>query len=90
MFTAITRCAQKQAMPQITLYLDDATQTLVDQAAVANGISKSRWVAEAIRRYAAQEWPQGCLNLAGSFPDFPLVGDSANHAQPADTRRVSF
>ena len=77
-------------MPQITLYLDDATQTLVDQAAVANGISKSRWVAEAIRRYAAQEWPQGCLNLAGSFPDFPLVGDSANHAQPADTRRVSF
>ena len=77
-------------MPQITLYLDDATQTLVDQAAVANGISKSRWVAEAIRRYAAQEWPQGCLNLAGSFPDFPLVGDSANHAQPADTRRVTF
>ena len=77
-------------MSQITLYLDDATQTLVDQAAEANGISKSRWVAEAIRRYAAQEWPQGCLNLAGSFPDFPLVGDSANHAQPADAPRVTF
>ena len=77
-------------MPQITLYLDDATQTLVDQAAEANGISKSRWVAEAIRRYAPHEWPQGCLNLAGSFPDFPLVGDSANHAQPADTSRVTF
>ena len=77
-------------MPQITLYLDDATQALVDQAAKANGISKSRWVAEAIRRYAAHEWPQGFLNLACSFPDFPLVGNSANHAQPADTPRVSF
>ena len=77
-------------MPQITLYLDDATQTLVDQAAEANGIYRSRWVAEAIRRYAEHEWPQGCLNLAGSLPDFPLVGDSANHAQPADTSRVTF
>ena len=77
-------------MPQITLYLDDATQALVDQAAEANGISKSRWVAEAIRRYPAHEWPHGCLNLAGSFPDFPLVADSANHAQPADTPRVTF
>ena len=77
-------------MPQITLYLDDATQALVDQTAKANGISKSRWVAEAIRRYAAHEWPQGFLYLAGSFPDFPLVGDSANHAQPADAQRVTF
>ncbi len=31
-------------MPQITLYLDDATQALVEQAAKANGLSKSRWV----------------------------------------------
>ena len=77
-------------MPQITLDLDDATQTLVDQAAEANGISESRWVPDVIRRYATHEWPQGCLNLAGSLPDFPLVGDSANHAQPADTSRVTF
>ena len=77
-------------MPQITLDLDDATQALVDQAAEANGISKSRRVAKAIGRCAAHEWPQGCLNLAGSFPDFPLVGNSANHAQPADTPCVTF
>jgi uncharacterized protein (DUF1778 family) len=31
-------------MPQITLYLDDATQALVERAAKANGLSKSRWV----------------------------------------------
>ena len=77
-------------MPQITLYLDDATQALVDQAGEANGISKSRWVAEAIRRCAAHEWPHGCLNLAGSFPHFPLIGDSANHAQTEDAQRFTF
>lgn len=41
-------------MSQITLYLDDATQALVEQAAQANGVSKSRWVAEIIRKHAAQ------------------------------------
>ena len=44
-------------MSQITLYLDDATQALVDNAARANGVSKSRWVADIIRKYAAHLWP---------------------------------
>ena len=59
-------------MSQITLYLDEATQALVDQAAVASGVSKSRWVAEAIRRYAHDTWPTDVLALAGQFADFPL------------------
>ena len=53
------------AMAQITLYLDDATQALVDHTAQANGVSKSRWVAELIRKHAAQEWPKERLDLAG-------------------------
>ena len=53
-------------MSQITLYLDDATQALVDEAAKANGVSKSRWVADIIRTYAAHDWPQDCLALAGA------------------------
>ena len=63
-------------MAQITLYLDDATQALVEQAAKANGVSKSRWVADIIRTYAAHDWPQDCLALAGQFPDFPLREDA--------------
>ena len=59
-------------MSQITLYLDEATQALVDQAAVASGVSKSRWVAETIRRYAHDTWPTDVLALAGQFADFPL------------------
>jgi hypothetical protein len=76
-------------MSQITLYLDEATQALVEQAAQANGVSKSRWVAEIIRKYAAHEWPQDCLALAGRFADFPLREESAAPL-PADAPRVGF
>ncbi len=75
-------------MSQITLYLDDATQALVERAALANGLSKSRWVAEIIRKYASHEWPQDCLALAGRFADFPLR--ETKSGQPADVPRVSF
>lgn len=76
-------------MSQITLYLDDATQALVEQAARANGLSKSRWVAEIIRKYAAHEWPQDCVALAGSFADFPLREESPASLS-ADVPRLGF
>lgn len=76
-------------MSQITLYLDDTTQALVTQAAQANGVSKSRWVAEIIRKYATREWPQDCLALAGRFADFPLREAQPN-ALPADVPRLMF
>jgi len=76
-------------MSQITLYLDDATQALVEQAAQASGLSKSRWVSEMIRKYAAHEWPQDCLALAGRFADFPLREESVA-ALPDDVPRAGF
>ncbi|TAG81450.1 MAG: ribbon-helix-helix protein, CopG family [Burkholderiales bacterium] len=70
-------------MSQITLYLDDETQALIDRAAQANGISKSRWVAELIRKHARSEWPKTFIDAAGSFPEFPLrEGDGTNHLPP--------
>lgn len=76
-------------MSQITLYLDDTTQALVEQAALAAGLSRSRWVAEIIRKYAAHEWPEGCLSLAGRFADFPLRED-APAAHAPDAQRLDF
>lgn len=76
-------------MSRITLDLDDATQSLVDQAARACGVSKSRWVADIIRKYAASEWPQDCVALAGSFPDFPLREDETVGGA-VDVPRVGF
>lgn len=77
-------------MSQITLYLDDATQALVDQAAKAHGLSKSRWVADIIRKYAAHEWPQDCLALAGRFADFPLRDVDDPGSVVADVPRLGF
>ncbi len=76
-------------MSQITLYLDDATQALVEQAAQAHGVSKSRWVADIIRKYAAHEWTADCLSLAGRFADFPLREESPAVTVP-DTQRLRF
>ncbi|RMX00999.1 ribbon-helix-helix protein, CopG family [Allofranklinella schreckenbergeri] len=75
-------------MSQITLYLDEATQALVEQAARANGMSKSRWVAELIRRHAGHEWPREVLALAGQFADFPLREDETAWAE--DVPRIGF
>ncbi len=77
-------------MAQITLYLDDATQALVDQAAKAHGLSKSRWVADIIRKYAAHEWPQECLALAGRFADFPLREGDSTADLGTDVPRLGF
>jgi hypothetical protein len=77
-------------MAQITLYLDEATQTLVEQASLASGLSKSRWVAEMIQRYAHHEWPVECLELAGKFPDFPLCDDLNLPPPAADAPRIGF
>lgn len=77
-------------MPRITIHLDDATQALVEQAAKARGLSKSRWVAGIIRKHAAHEWPQDCLALAGRFADFPLRDAEGAKAMTVDVPRLGF
>ena len=76
-------------MSQITLYLDEATRALVEQAAKANGVSKSRWVVDLIRTHAAHDWPQDCLALAGRFTDFSLI-DEAQTRLGTDAPRLGF
>ncbi len=76
-------------MSQITLCLDETTQALVDQAAKAHGVSKSRWVPDIIRKYATHEWPQDCLALAGSFSDFALRTENID-TQVVDVPRLVF
>jgi hypothetical protein len=81
---------QGAAMPQITLYLDDETDALVAQAVASSGLSKSRWLAQVIRRHAGNAWPPECRELAGAFADFPLREPAADQALPQDTPRVGF
>lgn len=60
-------------MPQITIYLDRQTEALVDRAVRKAGVSKSRWIAEAIRARAASEWPAAVAAPHGAWGDFPSL-----------------
>ncbi len=77
-------------MSQITLYLDEKTDALLARAAANSGLSKSRWVADVIRRHAEDAWPPECRALAGAFPDFPLRDAAADATLPPDAPRVGF
>lgn len=41
-------------MGQVTIYIDDETEKLMEAAAKSAGMSKSKWVAEVIRARAGQ------------------------------------
>lgn len=75
-------------MAQITLYIDDATQARLRDAAARRSVSQSQYVADLIRRATAPEWPAEVLALAGAVPDFPLA-DELRAGQPPDAERVA-
>ncbi|MSQ60416.1 MAG: CopG family transcriptional regulator [Betaproteobacteria bacterium] len=60
-------------MGQVTIYLDDETEKLMQAAVQSAGISKSKWIADLIRRRAVADWPEHVRDLAGAWPDFPLA-----------------
>ncbi|MBM3746748.1 MAG: ribbon-helix-helix protein, CopG family [Acidobacteria bacterium] len=62
-------------MAQITIYLDRETEALVNRAVRQSGVSKSRWIAAAVRARAGSEWPAGVVGLQGAWADFPDLKD---------------
>ncbi len=73
-------------MAQITLYIDDATQAKLREAAAQRKVSQSQFVADLIRRATADAWPAAVLALAGSVPDFPLA-EELRAGLPPDPER---
>lgn len=73
-------------MAQITLYIDEATQARLREAAAQRKVSQSQFVAELIRKATANEWPAAALELFGSVPDFPLA-DELRAGLPPDPER---
>ncbi len=56
-------------MAQIAIYIDDQLAKRLDEAVKASGRSKSKWVAQAIKRSLTDQWPEGFFELAGSWKD---------------------
>ncbi len=56
-------------MAQMAIYIDNQLAGRLEKAVKASGKSKSKWVAEAIRRSLRDEWPEGFFELAGKWED---------------------
>jgi hypothetical protein len=60
-------------MGQVTIYLDQHTETKMKTVIKKNGISKSKWIADLIREKTADVWPVQIQKLAGAWKDLPLA-----------------
>jgi hypothetical protein len=56
-------------MAQMAIYIDNQLAERLEKAVKVSGQSKSKWVAEAIRRALQDEWPEGFFELAGKWED---------------------
>jgi hypothetical protein len=53
----------------MAIYIDNQLAERLEKAVKASGKSKSKWVAEAIKRSLQDEWPEGFFELAGKWKD---------------------
>jgi hypothetical protein len=58
-------------MGQVTIYLDQATETKMKAMITKNKCSKSKWIADLIREKTENVWPANIRNLAGAWKDLP-------------------
>ena len=73
-------------MAQITIYLEDHVLELVNAAVRSAKVSKSQWIADAVRARVRKEWPATVRALAGGWPEFPSAAQ-IRRRRPADTSR---
>ncbi|NEV60607.1 CopG family transcriptional regulator [Thiorhodococcus minor] len=76
-------------MGQVTIYLDDETESRLKASAKSKGVPVSRWIAELVREKTGTEWPEEVRQLAGAWPDFPDA-ETLRGEQAEDVRRESF
>ena len=75
-------------MGQVTIYLDDEIEKRMTANAKAMKLSKSRWIANAIREKLVDEWPPSVRELAGSWEDFPTLEEIRETKQRDVTREA--
>ncbi len=76
-------------MGQVTIYLDDESESRLRASAKAKGMPVSRWIAELVREKTETEWPEDVKSLAGAWSDLPEA-EALRSAQGKDVERESF
>lgn len=75
-------------MGQVTIYLDEEIEKRMMANAKAMKLSKSKWIANAIREKLVDEWPANVRELAGSWDDFPTLEEIRETKQRDITREM--
>lgn len=76
-------------MGQVTIYLDEETQSLMKRAVKNAGISQSSWIAQVIREKVHGEWPSDVASLAGAWPD-ALTAEEIRAGYAVDAKREAL
>ena len=74
-------------MGQVTIYLDDETESKARAAAQSDGVSLSKWVAQRIGDGTAREWPSVVRELAGAWTDLPSAEELRRSSKKDTIRR---
>ena len=64
---------KEDIVPQISLYIDEKTLKMVENAAQRQHISISKWVAEQIKTKVEPAYPLGFESLFGSISDTSFI-----------------
>ncbi len=56
-------------MTQLAIYIKDRLSEKLEKAVKASGKSKSKWIADIIKKELDDQWPEDFFNLAGSWKD---------------------
>ena len=62
-------------MGQVTIYLDNETESKLNAIIGDMNVSKSKWISDLIRSKTATSWPESVIKLAGAWKDLPLAED---------------
>ena len=76
-------------MPQISLYIDEPTLKKIENAAMRQHISISKWVAEQIRNRVEPVYPVNFENLFGSIDDETFI-EPKEQGLSFDAERMSL
>jgi predicted DNA-binding protein len=56
-------------MTQLAIYIEDQLSEKLEKAVKSSGKSKSKWIADVIKKELNDQWPADFFNLAGSWKD---------------------
>ncbi len=76
-------------MPQISLYIDEKTLRKIENAALRQNVSISKWVAEQIRSKVDPVYPLNFEKLVGSIDDESFIRPTEQNFK-SDSQRLEL